>query len=413
MSSANPQGIQAFPDALTDPDAWLEPFDWYREMRTDAPVRYDPSRNAWDVFRYEDVKRVISDNETFSVNPRIAADFEPADEAGQDMILDTMLFQDPPRHDELRDVVDEAFRARAVAEREPRLRELVDTLLDEAIAANDGEFDLVDELAYPFPVIVIADILGVPADDRAQFREWSDSLVAATSGESGDAIAEQQQESLQEMGMYFLSLIQDRREDPQDDLISRIATAELSDGTPLPQQEALGMCMLLLIAGNITTTNLITNAVRCFENNDLFDELAGDEDAIGTAIEEVLRYRAPVQAMTRIARTDVTLGEESIDEGDRLVAWLGSANRDEQKFDESDQFIVDREPTEHLGFGHGTHYCLGAPLARLEARVALSALLSRFDGLAVAETDLSPTRSSFVYGVESLPLQYSGTNDLT
>ena len=406
MSSADPQGIQAFPEALTEPDAWLEPFEWYREMREGSPVRYDPARGSWDVFRHADVKRVISDDETFSVNPRNASDFVEASGEGEGIILDTMLFQDPPRHDELRAIVEEAFSPRVVAELEPRLRELMGGLLDEGLAANDGTMDLVDELAYPFPVIVIAELLGVPSEDRAQFREWSESLVAAADGEAGADVAEQQQASQREMAMYFLELIEDRRESPRDDLLSTIATAELSDGSRLPQQEALGMCMLLLIAGNITTTNLITNAVRCFGNHDLFAEPADNENVIGTAIEEVLRYRAPVQAMTRVARSDVTLGGETIEEGDRLVAWLGSANRDSRQFATADEFVVDRAPTGHLGFGHGTHYCLGAPLARLEARVALSELLSRLDGLAVADTDLSPTRSSFIYGVESLPIRY-------
>lgn len=405
MSSADPQGIQAFPEALSERDAWLEPFEWYHEMRADSPVRYDPSRKSWDVFPHAEVKRVISEDETFSVDPRNATHFQEPGE-GEGLILDTMLFQDPPRHDELRAIVEEAFRPRVVRELEGRLRELVSELLDDALAGGGGEMDLVEEFAYPFPVIVIADILGVPSEDRAQFREWSESLVAAASGEESEAIAAAQQESQREMAIYFLELIQDRRENPQDDLLSTIATAELSDGSPLPQEEALGMCMLLLIAGNITTTNLIANAVRCFGNHDLFGELAGEENAIGTAIEEVLRYRAPVQAMTRIALTDTTLGGETIEEGDRVVAWLGSANRDEGVFENGGEFVVDRAPTQHLGFGHGTHYCLGAPLARLEARVALSELLSRVENLSLIDTPLSPTRSSFIYGVESLPVRY-------
>ncbi|EMA47517.1 cytochrome P450 [Halococcus morrhuae DSM 1307] len=404
MSSADPQGLQAFPEALSEPDAWLEPFDWYREMRDDSPVRYDASRGSWDVFRHADVKRVISDDEAFSVNPRTASDFEGLSGEGEGLILDTMLFQDPPRHDDLRAVVDDAFSPRTVAEMEPRLRDLMSELLDDALAANDGEMDLVEEISYPFPVIVIAELLGVPAEDRAQFKEWSDSLVAAASDEE---IAERQQQSQQEMAMYFLDQLQQRREEPRDDLLTTIATAELDDGSKLPQEEALGMCMLLLIAGNITTTNLITNAVRCFGNQGVLSELAGDENAVGPAIEEALRYRAPVQAMTRIARSDVTLGDATIEEGDRVVAWLGSANRDERAFDNADEFVVDRAPTGHLGFGHGTHYCLGAPLARLEARVALSELLS-LDGLTLADADLSPTRSSFIYGVESLPIRYDG-----
>jgi cytochrome P450 len=404
MSSADPQGLQAFPEALSEPTAWLEPFDWYREMREESPVRYDAARGSWDIFRHADVKRVIGDDETLSTDPRTANDFVEPEGEGTGLILDTMLFQDPPRHDELRGVVDDAFSPRAVAELEPRLRDVMGDLMDDALAANDDEMDLVEEISYPFPVIVIAELLGVPVEDRAQFKEWSESLVAAASDEE---TAERQQQSQREMAMYFLDLIQQRREEPRNDLISTIATAELSDGSRLPQDEALGMCMLLLIAGNITTTNLITNAMRCFGNQGLLSELADNENAIGTAIEEVLRYRAPVQAMTRVARSDVRLGDATIEKGDRVVAWLGSANRDERAFENADEFVVDRAPTGHLGFGHGTHYCLGAPLARLEARVALSKLLA-LDGLELAAADLSPTRSSFIYGVESLPIRYEG-----
>ena len=408
MSSADPQGLQAFPEALTTREAWLEPFDWYRVMRESDPVRYDPARESWDVFRYDDVKAILDDDETFSVDPRNATGFEEPEGTGQGLFFDTMLFQDPPRHDELRGVVDEAFQPRTIRELEPRLRELTGDLLDDVIADGDGEMDVVGDLAYPFPVIVIAELLGVPADDRDRFKEWSDTLVAAADAEDdAEGFAERQQEVQQEMAWYFMELIDDRREDPRDDLVSRIATTELDDGSLLSLEEALGMCVLLLVAGNITTTNLVTNAVRCFGDDDRFDDLAGDESALTTAIEEVLRYRSPVQAMTRVARTRTTMRGQTIDEGDRVVVWLGSANRDEREFDDPDAFLPDRAPTQHLGFGHGTHYCLGAPLARLEAKVALSELLTRLDDVALVDAELQPTRSSFVYGVDSLPIRFA------
>jgi len=168
------------------------------------------------------------------------------------------------------------------------------------------------------------------------------------------------------------------------------------------------MCILLLVAGNITTTNLIANAVRCFAeaDADLFDELRGDDRALTSAIEEVLRYRSPVQAMGRVATEDVTMRGETIEAGDRVIVWLGSANRDERQFEAADTFRPNRSPNQHLGFGHGTHYCLGAPLARLEAKVGLSELLDRVEHVRLTETPLQPTRSSFIYGVESLPIRY-------
>lgn len=207
--------------------------------------------------------------------------------------------------------------------------------------------------------------------------------------------------------MYFLQQLEERRQNPQDDLLTTIATAEGSGGQ-LSQREALGMCMLLLIAGNITTTHLITNAIRCFDAHeaDLFATLGGDEQALTTAIEEVLRHRAPVQAMTRVPTEDVELGGETLAAGDGVVVWLGAANRDERQFPDAETFSPDRSPNQHLGFGHGRHYCLGAPLARLEARVALDELTNRLDAVDVADAELTPVRSSFIYGVESLPVRF-------
>ncbi|KZN26338.1 cytochrome [Haladaptatus sp. R4] len=405
MSSSNPQGLQAFPDELSERKAWLEPFDWYREMRDQAPVRYDPVRHVWDVFRYDDVKTILADDERFSVSPRNADGFQEPEGEEAGVMLDTMLLQDPPRHDELRGVVDDEFSPRSIRELEPRIRELTTELLDE-ILDNGDEIDLVEEFAYPLPVIVIAELLGVPAEDRDQFKTWSDAIVSAASeDENTEEFYERQGEMRQEMAFYFVQLMEDRRENPQDDLISTLVNAEI-DGDPLSHREILGTCILLLVAGNITTTNLITNAMRCFDEDDTFDELAGDDKALTTAIEEVLRYRSPVQAMTRVAMEDVTIGGETIEEGDRISVWMGSANRDERKFDDADEFRADRVPNQHLGFGYSTHYCLGAPLARLEAKVALSELFSRVSNITIPETTLEPTRSSFIYGVDSLPIRF-------
>lgn len=405
MSSSNPQGLQAFPDELSEREAWLEPFDWYREMREQAPVRYDPTRGVWDVFRYDDVKVMLDDDERFSVSPRNADGFQEPEGEEAGVMLDTMLMQDPPRHDELRGVVDEEFSPRTIRELEPRIRELTTELLDD-ILDNGDEIDLVEEFAYPLPVIVIAELLGVPPEDREQFKQWSDAIVSAASeDENTEEFYERQDEMRQEMAFYFVQLMEDRRENPRDDLISTLVTAEI-DGEPLDHREILGTCILLLVAGNITTTNLITNAMRCFDEDDAFEELAGDDRALTTAIEEVLRYRSPVQAMTRVAMEDVTMHGETIEEGDRIVVWLGSGNRDERQFDDADEFHADRTPNQHFGFGYGTHYCLGAPLARLEAKVALSELLARVSNVTIPETTLEPTRSSFIYGVDSLPIRF-------
>jgi len=206
------------------------------------------------------------------------------------------------------------------------------------------------------------------------------------------------------MGDYFSALIEARRTEPKDGLISAVIDAEV-DGQGLTHRELVGFCTLLLVAGNITTTNLITNAMRCFTARPgLLDELRRGEVKLSTAIEETLRYRSPVQALFRVTTEPVELGGQAIPKGEGVVVWLGSANRDERVFDRPDDFVADRQPNQHLSFGYGTHYCLGAPLARLEAKIALESLLERFERIEPVETDLQPIRSSFIYGVEEYPL---------
>lgn len=408
MSASDIGGLQTFPTALQERDAWLEPYEWYAEMRERTPVRYDSGRETWDVFRYEHVKEILAnDDGRFSTNPRNIDGFqEPSEDEG--FLLETMLLQDPPRHEELRSVVGDAFEPRAISELEPRIRTLTTELLDDALAESCGELDIVDALAYPLPVIVIAELLGIPRGNRDQFKLWSDRIVRGAGKDvDPETFVQKQRQAGQEMAAYFLTQLEDRRQTPQDDLLTVIATEEGEDGQ-LSQREALGMCMLLLIAGNITTTHFITNAIRCFDEHetDLFATLSDDEQALATALEEVLRYRSPVQAMSRVPLEDIELAGETLEAGDGGVVWLGAANRDEGQFPDAHTFTPDRSPNQHLGFGHGIHYCLGAPLARLEAKVALDELTDRLSGIEIADSDLTPVRSSFIYGVESLPIWF-------
>jgi cytochrome P450 len=397
MSSAGP--LLTFPDALATRDRRLDPFDWYADRRAEAPLHWDADRGCWDVFAYDEVKRMLGDDETFSVNPREATGFQPRGE--QAFLLETMLFQDPPKHDRTRDVVDEFFRPSAVKSLEPFIAEETRRLLAAAVEeSDDGVVDVVDALAYPLPVIVIAKLLGVPAEDRDQFKEWSDTIVEGTAGEEEDAedLQQRQMEAGMALANYFRELVADRREAPRDDLVTRIVEADADLG----EEEILGFCMLLLIAGNITTTNLVGNAVRTFGEEGFWPGAGQREQAI----EEVLRYRAPVQSMTRIAREDLTVAGKAVEAGDTLVCWLGAANRDGTQFADPDTFVPDRRPNQHLGFGYGTHYCLGAPLARLEATVAVRELLAEYDVTPAWEAgDLDPIPSSFLHGVESLPVR--------
>jgi len=411
MSASDPQRpAVTFPKSLSSREAWLEPFDWYREMRADSPVRYDDDRELWDVFRYEDVKHILNTDATFSSDPSNMPGFEEelADSGGETPpVMDTMLFADPPEHDRLRGVVAEFFQPRAIGEQVDRIQRLTEEHLNEI---GGGEFDLVSELAYPMPVDVIAGMLGVPTDDRAQFKRWSDTLIERPNAKTEAAMEEyqqRQQQTQEEMSEYFSELIEARRAEPRDDLITAIIEAEV-DGQRLSHREMVGFCTLLLVAGNITTTNQITNAMRCFTDQPgLLDDLRAGEVTLSTAIEEALRYRSPVQALFRVTTESTELSGREIPAGEGVVAWLGSANRDESVFDRPDEFVADRQPNQHLSFGHGTHYCLGAPLARLETKIALSTLLDRYETIEPVDTDLQPIRSSFIYGVEEYPVRVS------
>ena len=410
-SGEEPRSIERVPAELSSPEAWLDPFDWYAEMREEAPVRYDEERECWDVFRYADVDAVLDDPGTFSSNPRRASALDLPPEEEQNPIMETMLLTDGERHDRLREVVEDSFRPRALAGLTPRFEAIATDLLDDAV--EGGRMDVVDDLAYPLPVIVIAELLGVPSEDRPQFRRWSETLVETPTDPSEEGLREfreRQERVSEELADYFRTKLEARREDPRDDLLSTVARAA-ADGE-LSGEEALGVCMLLLVAGNITTTNLVGNAMRCLTDYPAaMARLETEPSLIESAVEEVLRYRSPVQALTRFATRDVELGGREIDEGDVVVTWLGSANRDAATFEAPDEFRIDRAPNPHFGFGRGTHYCLGAPLARMEARIALRSLFGRVTDVERANDDLRPVRSAFIYGVEDFPVTFTRRSD--
>ncbi len=375
----------------------LNPFPRYEAMRHSEPVFQDQETGVWHVFRYDDVQRVLSEHATFS--SRIGGD-NPS-ETGQ-LFAASLINTDPPRHRQLRSLVSQAFTPRSVEALGPRISELTDELLDPVAGA--GAADLIDQLAYPLPVIVIAELMGIPAADRDRFKQWSDVIVSQTrpgADETGHMAAHR------EMAEYFTGMIEQRRRRPGNDLISALLAAEI-DGQKLSVIELLGFCALLLVAGNETTTNLIGNAVLCFnEAPGTAERLIAEPALLPPAIEEVLRYRAPVQSMYRISAVDTTLRGLPIPAGSPIVAWIGSANRDGEQFPHPEVFDVGRSPNRHLAFGQGVHFCLGAPLARLEARIALQAVLSRLPGLAVdPEAQLERMESTIVYGVKQLPVSW-------
>ena len=378
----------------------LDPFPHYERMRQSAPVFHDEQSGSWHVFRYDDVQRVLSEHARFS--SRMGGD-DPS-ETGH-LFASSLITTDPPRHRQLRSLVTQAFTPKAVDALAPRISELTDELL-EGIASL-GTADLIQALAYPLPVIVISELMGIPAADRDRFKQWSDVIVSQT---RTGAATEDHQATNQEMTGYFLALIEQRRSRPGNDLISNLLAAEI-DGQKLNVAELLGFCALLLVAGNETTTNLIGNAVLCFtEVPGTIERLEQEPSLLPQAIEEALRFRSPVQSMYRVAVADTTLGEMEIPAGAPVVAWIGSANRDERQFERPARFDIDRGQIRHLAFGHGIHFCLGAPLARLEARIALEAALTRLPGLTVAPAaHLERMDSTIVYGVKSLPVRWDAS----
>ena len=270
--------------------------------------------------------------------------------------------------------------------------------------------NLIDDFATPLPVIVIAELIGVPAADRLKFKHWSDVLVQGARDDTEEAFQElvnEKRQNMQELYAYFTDILEQRRSEPKDDLISLLLGAEI-DGQKLTEEEVVNFCILLLAAGNETTTNLIANAVRILsERPDVQNELRGNSEKIASAVEETLRYYPPIVAIGRVARENVELNGHNIMAGDQVIAWMGSANRDAAQFEHADEFILDRKPNRHMGFGFGIHFCLGAPLARLEARVALHTMLQRMERIElVPETALEPIQSAFVFGVKEYPIQF-------
>ncbi len=380
-----------------------DPYPFYERLRTRDPVHRSRLMDMWVFSRHADVDAVLRDFRRFSSDQRKRDPARQRRSALAQIPDPTILFLDPPDHTRLRTLVNKAFTPKAVADLEPRIRRMTRTLLD--AAPDPNRFDLMEALANPLPVMVIAEMLGVPVEDRAQFREWSNQrarILEPMIGERERRIANEASKSLDE---YFLSIIKLRRIVPRDDIISALVHVE-EEGDRLTEREMLGMLRLLLVAGNETTTNLIGNGMLALlRHPEQLQALRDDPSRIPGAVEELLRYDSPVQGTVRLVLEDCEVNGVPLQRDDNVLLLIGSANRDPQVFDHPDQLDVGRRDNNHVAFGRGIHFCLGAPLARLEGRVAIEVLLERYPSLRL-ESDRPAFRSSIVLrGLERLPIR--------
>jgi cytochrome P450 len=379
------------------------PYALFARGRREWPVFPHPELPVFSVFRYDDIQGILKDAETWSSRFPPPPGIDPAD-----VPEPSMLGQDPPEHNRLRSMVNQAFTPRIVRRLEPRMNDIARELLDAALA--QGEVDLVHALTYPLPVIVIAEMIGVPPEDREQFKVWSDEAVANL----GNALfvpppperMKRLNALIEEMGHYFSRLAQERRRAPREDLLTGLVQAEV-EGSKLTHEEMVRMLVLLLVAGNETTTTLIGNAVlTLLEHPDELARLRANPQLLPSAVEEVLRFSSPVQLDPRRATRGVELHGQRIERDQFVICWLGSANRDEEVFSDPQRFDIGREDNRHIAFGFGPHFCLGSNLARLEAQVALRTLLARTRSFERTDDDLLPLHPSIVFrSVTKLPVR--------
>lgn len=373
-----------------------DPYSHYKALRESMPVHYNEARGSWILTRYEDMVAVLRDEERFSA--------ERAGPQMEDGVPRSMLGSDPPDHTRLRTLVNKAFTPRTVRRLTGRIQELVDGLLDDV--ASRGEMEAITDFAYPLPITVIAEMLGVPTADRDFFRDASQKIAVALGPIEDMRVAMNALEGRNELVRYFNELIPKRKTDPRDDLITGLLEAEES-GDALTHGELLAMLLLLLVAGHETTVNLIGNGLLALlRNRDQLERLRTEEGIGRQAVEELLRYDSPVQMTGRIAKADVEIGGKQIRAGQGVTTILASANRDPEVFADPDTLDLTREPCNHLSFSAGIHFCLGAQLARLEGQIALATLVRRFPDIELTTDDLRWRPAPILRGLESLPVTF-------
>ncbi len=402
--AAAPQPSDDFYFNPIDPSFRDNPYPHYPALRAGSPRKFNVFIPTTLVARYDDCLAVLRDYEHFSSQPpamlaQLRAEFGPF--AG----ATTMLDSDPPVHTRLRRLVTRAFTSRRIKDIEPRIRTIANELLDR-IARQDS-FDLMNDFAGPLPVIVIAEMLGVPPEEHAQFKTWSNQIIEGGRGSfRGAAPGEEVKARSQELRAYLANQIERRRREPGEDLITALVQAH-DEGGALAADELLAFVVLLLLAGNETTTNLIGNGtLALMRHPDQLSRLRGDLTLMPTAIDEMLRFDSPVQSTVRSCNVAANVGGTDVAVGELVFVILAAANHDPAQFENPDAFDIARTPNDHMAFGEGIHFCLGANLARMEGAIAISSMLERFPKLRLANPGaaLEYRGSYLLRGLKALPM---------
>ncbi len=392
-----------------DPYAYevhADPYPIYAELRARAPVYRNQRLGFWALSRHADVLAAFRDPERFSNRNGVSLD--PAASTPEAQATMSFLAMDPPRHTRMRALVSRGFTPRRIAELEPRIRELARQHIDRFIDA--GCCDFIGDFAGKLPMDVISEMLGVPEADRGRLRDWADTVVHREEGITD--VPPAALDAALSILAYFGDLVADRRRHPCNDLTGAILAAEI-DGDRLSDYEVLGFLFLMIIAGNETTTKLLGNALYwLWRNPDQRSLVRADPRLIPCWVEETLRYDGSTQALARTLTTDVDLHGQTLHANDRVVLLIGSANRDDRVFPDADRFDIRRDTSAMLSFGHGTHFCLGAALARLEGRVALEEVQARLPDYEIDSRGIVRIHSVNVRGFAALPIEFSGGGPL-
>lgn len=395
-------------DNLTDASVINEPYDYFGHLRETDPVHRNEKWGGWVVTRYDDVRQCLQDDEHLSVE--VEADRlrnSPLDlPETTNMFPKWVFYLDPPDHTELRRIIGEAFNPEMVAEQRDKVETVTETLIEDIKQREPDEVELIEEFAYPLPVRVITRIMGLSLEDEEQLGDWSSNIALTLFHHyNADDRHQKTEESIREFAEYVREVVRQRREEPEDDLITYLNQAE-ADGETLTEDEVVATAIGLLFAGHETTTKLLSNGVlELLRHPEQFEMLREDPSLAPKAVEEILRYHGPSKSLTRGVKKDFELRDNRIETGERVLLSLAAANRDPRKFDDPDTFDITRGSMEHLAFGHGTHHCLGAPLARLEARIAFPALVQAFPEMELATDEVEWTQSPLVRGPEELRLR--------